>query len=68
MLDEGILEEARCLLGERTYSATVNRALTEVVRTGKIRALAGYFGNGWEGDLSEMREDKPRKRTESRPF
>ena len=51
------------MLGERTYSATVNRALAEAIRTEKVRSLAQYFGGGWEGDLSEMREDKPRKRT-----
>lgn len=38
VLDEKLLEEARQVSGERTYSATVNRALKELVREGKFRA------------------------------
>lgn len=32
VLDEELLEQARRVTGERTYSATVNRALAEMVR------------------------------------
>jgi Arc/MetJ family transcription regulator len=62
VLDEHALEEAVRTLGERTYSATVNRALVDAVRWKKIRALGASFGSKvWEGDLGEMREDKPRR-------
>ncbi len=39
MLDEQLLKEARRLGEERTYSATVNRALADFVR--RIRAVGG---------------------------
>lgn len=66
MLDEDTLEQATRILGLKTYSATVNEALKEVIRREGLRRLAGTFGKiRWHGDLSEMREDRrrqPRKR------
>jgi Arc/MetJ family transcription regulator len=62
VLDEQKLEEARKLLGAKTYSETVNKALDEAIRIIKIRSIPQYFGKGlWKGDLSEMREDRPRR-------
>jgi hypothetical protein len=58
VLDEVLLEEALRLSGERTYSRTVERALSELVRrarAGKILELAG--SGAWEGDLGVMRGD-----------
>lgn len=58
MLDEQILEEAQRLAGERTYSATVNRALEDFVRRIKASRILELRGSGlWHGDLSEMRRD-----------
>lgn len=69
VLDERLLKEATRILGEKTYSATVNRALKEAVRTKRIQNLGTYFGQGlWEGNLTEMREDHPRKRTKKPPL
>ena len=60
VLDEQILEEATRVLGVKTYSAAVNIALKEAIRTKQLQNLTQYFGKGlWEGDLSSMREDKP---------
>lgn len=58
VLDEALLEEAVRLTGERTYSRTVERALSEFVRrarAGRILELAG--AGGWKGDLGAMRGD-----------
>ena len=58
VLDEVLLEEAVRVSGERTYSRTVERALSEFVRrarAGKILELAG--SGAWEGDLGVMRGD-----------
>jgi Arc/MetJ family transcription regulator len=66
MVDEELLEEAVRLSGERTYSATVERALTDLVRRARSRRILDLRGSGgWSGDLAEMRRDaKPaRKRT-----
>lgn len=59
VLDGELLDEATRLLGVKTYSATVNLALAEVLRLRKIQGLPHFFGRGlWKGNLPEMREDK----------
>jgi Arc/MetJ family transcription regulator len=59
VLDEQVLEEATRLTGEKTYSATVQRALKELVRRAKAQQILELQGSGlWEGDLSEMRNDR----------
>ena len=63
VLDEQLLQEATRILGEKTYSATVNRALQDAIRMKRIQSLETFVGQRlWEGDLSEMREDRPRRR------
>jgi Arc/MetJ family transcription regulator len=58
VLDEQILKEATRLSGDKTYSATVQRALKEFVRRARARQILELRGSGlWEGDLSEMRRD-----------
>jgi Arc/MetJ family transcription regulator len=60
VLDEQLLEKATRELGLKTYSATVNKALEEVLRMRKIQGISQYFGKlRWHGNLSEMREDAP---------
>jgi Arc/MetJ family transcription regulator len=67
VLDENLLEEATRLSGERTYSRTVDRALADYVRRIKARRILELAGSGlWEGDLSEMRGDRPARRTAAR--
>lgn len=66
VLDEDLLQEATRLSGDKTYSATVQRALKELVQRAKAQQILGLRGSGlWEGDLAEMRRDRagrPRKR------
>jgi hypothetical protein len=60
VLDEQLLKEATRELGLKTYSATVNKALEEILRIRKVQRIPEFFGKGlWHGDLSEMREDNP---------
>lgn len=68
VLDTQLLEEVTRALGAKTYSAAVNRALTELLRVRKIQSLPAFFGKGlWEGDLAEMRDDRvPRSRRRAR--
>jgi Arc/MetJ family transcription regulator len=67
VLDERVLDEARRLSGEKTYSAAIMRALTEFVRRATARQILDLQGLGlWEGDLSEMRGDQPRRRKKPR--
>lgn len=60
ILDEKLLEEATRRSGERTYSATINRALQELIRRIKVEeGLKLMSGSGWwEGDLAEMRRGR----------
>ena len=61
VLDERLLVQATQVLAAKTYSAAVNTALEEVIRLRKIQSIPHFFGSGiWEGDLSRMREDRPR--------
>lgn len=63
VLDEALLKEATREMGLKTYSATVNAILKEFVREKNVEKLADYVGKvKWVGDLSEMREDRPRRR------
>jgi hypothetical protein len=60
VLDEQLLAQATQVLAAKTYSAAVNIALAEVIRLRKIQSIPRFFGSGiWEGDLSQMREDRP---------
>lgn len=60
VLEEDVLEEATRLSGEKTYSATVQRALREFVRRARARQILELRGSGgWEGELSAMRNDQP---------
>jgi Arc/MetJ family transcription regulator len=58
MLDESLLDEAIRLSGEKSYSAVVRRAVTDLVRRIKARQILSLRGSGqWEGRLEEMRGD-----------
>jgi Arc/MetJ family transcription regulator len=60
VLDEGLLEEAQRKSGEKTYSATINKALQELIRRLTFEeGLKAISGSGWwEGDLAEMRRGR----------
>jgi len=58
VLDPDLLDRATRVLGVKTYSATVNLALEEILRVRKIQSLSEFFGRRlWEGNLGAMRED-----------
>jgi Arc/MetJ family transcription regulator len=68
VLDEDLLKEATRRLGQKTYSATVNAALKEIVRQKEVEELADFVGKlEWNGDLCEMREDRPRRPAKPAP-
>ena len=67
VLDGDLLEEAKRLSGERTYSKTVDRALQDFVRRARAGRILELAGSGlWEGNLAEMRDDRPRRKSLSR--
>jgi Arc/MetJ family transcription regulator len=67
VLDESLLEEAVRVSGERTYARTVERALREFVLRARARRILDLAGSGlWEGNLGEVREDRPAYRVRRR--
>ena len=60
MVNETLLSEAVRLSGAKTYSEVVARALEDLVRRIKARRILEFAGSGlWEGDLAEMRAERP---------
>jgi Arc/MetJ family transcription regulator len=67
VLDAALLEEALRVSGERTYSHAVQRALDDFVRRARAGRILELAGSGlWEGNLSGMRDDRPRRRPRAR--
>jgi Arc/MetJ family transcription regulator len=67
VLDADLLEQALRLSGERTYSGVVRRALEDFVRRLRAGRILDLAGTGlWEGDLAEMRADRPVRRRNRR--
>ena len=62
VLDENLLEETLRLSAERTYSRAVEMAMRDFIRRVKAKRILELAGSGlWEGDLAEMRQDRPRR-------
>jgi Arc/MetJ family transcription regulator len=63
-IDDELLSQAMTAAGLPTKRATVEEGLRLLVRLRKqSKALADLRGLGWEGDLDEMRQDRPRRRS-----
>lgn len=63
MLDEHLLKEATRVAAGSTISGTVNLALKDFVRRARARRILELAGTGgWDGNLSEMRDDAVRTR------
>lgn len=59
-IDDTLMAEAMAATGLPTKRATVEEALRTLVRLRwQVEALAELEGLGWEGDLDEMRQDRP---------
>jgi hypothetical protein len=67
VLDEQILEDATREFGLKTYSATVNYALKEVLRARRVEGLVDFFGSDiWEGGRPKRGEDRPARKPRRR--
>lgn len=59
-IDDALMAEAMTATGARTKREAVELALKSAVQLGRqARALEELWGIGWEGDLDEMRAEKP---------
>jgi Arc/MetJ family transcription regulator len=63
-IDNALLSQAMIATGLSTKRATVEESLRLLVRVHEqARALADISGLGWEGDLEEMRQGRPLRRS-----
>ena len=63
-IDDELLSQAMAATGQATKRATVEEGLRLLVRIRKqAEALRELKGLGWEGDLDEMRRDRPMRRS-----
>ncbi|MBB3138049.1 Arc/MetJ family transcription regulator [Rhizobium pisi] len=59
-IDDALLNAAMTATGLATKKATVEEALRSLVEKHSRRnAIANLAGIGWEGDIDEMRNDRP---------
>ena len=59
-IDDRLMVQAMAAAGKTTKRETVEEALRRMVMIARQHALLELRGIGWEGDLDEMRTDKPR--------
>ena len=63
-IDDALLSQAMAAAGLLTKRATVEEGLRLLVRLREqAKALAELKGIGWEGDLDQMRQGRPPRRS-----
>ena len=63
-IDDALLSQAMAAAGLSTKRATVEEDLRLLVRLREqAKALAELKGIGWEGDLDQMRQGRPPRRS-----
>ena len=61
-IDDDLMKAAMKATGKKTKKEVVEEALRELIRYKKQLSILDLAGKvKWEGDLDEMRLDKPRK-------
>jgi len=59
VLDDVLLKSAKAISECKTYSATVNLALREMIDRRTFARIDSFAGSDvWQGDLATMREDE----------
>ncbi len=67
-IDDKLMKQAMKATGASTKKATVEAALRQAVELRKqSEAIENLWGLGWEGDLDEMRGNKPLDEKPSKP-
>jgi Arc/MetJ family transcription regulator len=61
-IDAGLLEEVEKIVGEKSPSRAVNRALKEFIRQDRIKRLLGSLGT-WDLDLDDWYEFRHQDRS-----
>ena len=58
-IDDSLMADAMAATGARTKRETVEEGLRLLVRMRAQARVKDLWGIGWDGDLDEMRTDKP---------
>lgn len=59
-IDDGLLADAAAVAGTTTKKAAVETALRELVRRHRVARFLELLGAfDWQGDLDEVRRDRP---------
>ncbi|PPQ28018.1 type II toxin-antitoxin system VapB family antitoxin [Rhodopila globiformis] len=59
-LDDRLLKHAMAAAGQRTKKGVIEEALRRLIRAHEQKqAIEDLRGLGWEGNLDEMRADRP---------
>ncbi len=59
IIDDVLMDDVMRAFGAKTKREAVDLALREALQLRQQEALMALWGLGWEGDLEEMRTDKP---------
>jgi Arc/MetJ family transcription regulator len=59
-IDDALMAEAMAAIGAKTKKEVVEEGLRRLVQLNRQSAIRELWGIGWEGDLEEMRTNKPR--------
>ena len=59
VINDELMTEAMKAMGAKTKREAVERALRESLQLRQQSDIMKLWGIGWEGDLDEMRTDKP---------
>jgi len=58
-IDDALMADVMRAFGVRTKREAIDIALRDALRLRQQEAIMGLWGIGWDGDLDEMRTDKP---------
>jgi Arc/MetJ family transcription regulator len=58
-IDDQLMAEAMEISGARTKRDAVEQGLRKLVEAGQVATLLDLWGTGWDGDLDEMRTNRP---------
>lgn len=59
-IDDALMADALRVFGVKTKREAVETALREAIQLRRQEAMMDLWGMGWEGNLDEMRTNKPR--------
>ena len=63
-IDDALMAEAMAASGSKTKREVVENGLRKLIQIKRQQGMLALRGIGWDGDLDEMRTNKPRPEIE----